>query len=94
MKKATIATVKSFVKKNYGDIYSKSTYDHNDNNGHYDDKKFIHNSYSDNHPEYKIGLSNVWIVSDKNFVQPYDDAEYAGYRVSNCCRTFIVAIKK
>jgi len=95
-KKTTIATLKSFVRKNRANLYInvKSKFD-----GMYD--SVMENENSAFHPaasagsnmiDYTLGISGAWICTSGNYVTPYNNGVFQGYSVLNCCGEFILAI--
>ena len=98
MAKITLATVKSFLKKNEGKIYisQKSDFD-----GMQDcvvpvrDKSFTLAQAPSNPMKNNLGIRGAWFVfGSADSFSLYDDGEYYGFDVYNCCGNFIVAIKK
>jgi hypothetical protein len=97
MKKITIATVKSFIKKNEQNllINVKSRFDGmtdgvEDQNGGFNKIR-----KSDRFHNNTLGILGVWFTpSTRNWCEIYEDSNFTGYRVDNCCGCFIVAIPK
>lgn len=95
-KKITLATVKSFVKKNRNGLYIRvgSRFDGMNDcvmpvNGGFSPAKESGNT------ENTLGIAGAWFVRDsRDWFTPYDDGTFTGYEVSNCCGNFILAIKK
>jgi len=45
--------------------------------------------------EHTLGYRGIWLVnSSRDWFQPYEDANFHGIQVDNCCGSFIVAILK
>lgn len=98
-KKITLATLKSFAKRNASDLFSneKSDFDGmvdcvmpSENQG------FKKTEYL---PEktgyYRTGIHGIYTVgSSRDYLTFYEDANFIGIRVSNCCGCSILAIKK
>lgn len=98
MKKTTVATLKSFIKKNKDSllIKAKSSFD-----GMYDcvmpiegacfKKAELTTGFMDN----TLGIKGVWIVTGgRDYVKPYSNDAVEGLEVYNCCGSFIVAVAK
>ena len=98
MKKITLATLKSFIRKNESSMMIKvcSSFD-----GMTD---CVQPTYSagfspiqkaDFYHEGNLGFEGVWIVrGSRDYITAYETAEFSGYEVSNCCGTFVLATKK
>ena len=98
MSKITKATFKSFMKKNSGSIYikEKSRFD-----GMVDcvmptgDRGWSLLSAAEYKHENNLGFSGVWLVGgSRNWFSPYDDGNFTGIDVYNCCGHFIVGVEK
>ena len=98
MAKITLATIKSFVKKNKDKLYIRtaSKFD-----GMYDcvmdlDGGFEKIVPSDRDERYTLGIAGCWIVrgGSRNWFRFFDNGEFAGYECSNCCGNFYLAIRK
>ena len=97
-KKATRATLKSFVKKNRGEllIKVKSTFD-----GMVDcvmpargGSEFSPALDTDRNSDHTLGVHGVWLVLGGNdWVERFETDDLVGLNVSNCCGSFSVAIK-
>ena len=98
MKKITKATVKSFIRKNINELYVKTI---SDFNGMTDCIEQVENNFKkvvgnlDFKCENTLGLNEVWFVngSGDRFAE-YSTDDFCGYITSNCCGSWIVAIKK
>ena len=107
MKKATLATIKAFMRKNTSRLYIKelSRFD-----GMVDcvmpmeDSGFRNVSNTFKAPssldrgsfrQATCGVPGVWFVDgSRNWFEPYSDANgFNGFRVSNCCGSFVIATK-
>lgn len=98
MKKFTLASAKSFIKKNRSDltILVKSKFD-----GMYDcvmdmeSKKFqpIVNTQSSH--ENNLGIQGVWFTHSGNSFYPLqkEDGTVVGFECYNCCGNFILKLK-
>jgi hypothetical protein len=98
MAKITKATVKSFIKKNTGNLYVRndSQFD-----GMTDCVEFNRNaqfrpaSSTTRFVENTLGVDGVYVVGgSRNSFRPYEDSEYTGIEYYNCCGGGVIAIKK
>lgn len=97
MKRITMATVKSFVRKNANKLFVnvKSDFD-----GMTDGCVKINNGFSvaskdDSCIENTLGLCGVWLVgSSRDRFTAYEDNKYIGIKYSNCCGNGVIAIAK
>ena len=49
---------------------------------------------TDDHLAYSLGIKGAWFVGgSRNWFTAFDNGQYRGYEVSNCCGTFILAVK-
>lgn len=96
-KRITLATVKSFIRKNDGRIHInvKSRF-----NGMIDGLEFNNDGFSkaektEWNQEYTLGIAGAWFVgSSRDRFSDFDDGKYSGIRVSNACGSFILATQK
>jgi hypothetical protein len=95
MKKVTLSTIKSFLKKNEGQILIKvdSKFDsmtdcvERVNDGFTFAKK--HNGVNSN---YTLGLDGAWFVgSSRDYFKVYEDEKFQGFYIYNCCGSFTIA---
>lgn len=96
-KKITLATVKSFVKKNADQLYIdvRRKFDGMIDGERTIDDGFSKAAISDLSNEHTLGVSGAWFVgSSRDYFNAYDDENYTGIKVYNCCGSFILAIKK
>jgi len=100
-KKVTLATVKSFMKKNLPSLFVKecSNFDGmqdcvtNIHGAAFAPARPAHSEYLRNDVNHTFGLANVYFVGGGgDYFRPYNEKGFAGYEVSNCCGNFIVAI--
>lgn len=98
-KKVTLATIKSFVKRelknNNLHINVKNKFD-----GMIDcvtarDGDFTKAVTSPQIFTNNVGIEGIWFVGQsRDYFKPYEDDNYIGYTVSNCCGSFIVAMRR
>jgi len=97
MAKITLATVKSFMKKNEGKLFvkAKSGFD-----GMVDCVMPIEGSSfkpaqsAYNPCKNNFGLQGVWFVFGGDSCSAYEDDQFIGFNVWNCCGEFNIAVKK
>lgn len=98
MSRITRATIKKFLKDNYGFIYinCKSSFDAMiDCVSYNSDSRFNKAELTDEHYEHTLGINGAWFVgSSRDRFAKYEDDNYNGYEIYNCCGSFILAIKK
>jgi len=101
-KKITLSTVKSFIKKNRENLYInvKSSFD-----GMTDGVEQLRNGFvkaqadktiskSSDYYDRTQGIKGAWFVgSSRDYFTSYNENYLTGIEVSNCCGTFILAIK-
>jgi hypothetical protein len=94
-KKITLATVKSFIKKNNGKLFInvKSSFD-----GMIDGCRSQYNGFLKAETDAKmvdctLGIQGAWFVGDsRDWFKPYQDDMFTGIEVSNSCGRFIIAV--
>lgn len=60
-----------------------------------DFKKADATTRHENSLKYNLGIEGIWLVgSSRDYFTAYQDDNFEGFEVSNCCGTFIVAAKK
>lgn len=98
MKKTTMATIKSFIKreKSAGRLFInvKSSFD-----GMIDCVALCNNGFtpitSIKECIHNQGIAGAWLVgSGRDYFEDYSDETFIGYRISNCCGSFILAFKR
>ena len=97
MKKVTLATVKSFVRKNSENLHIKFQSSFNgmtDCVEQNDDPKFIKARFGADNEERTLGIHGAWFVgSSRDYFRPiYDGEKLTAIKVSNCCGSFTLAI--
>ena len=93
---ATVATVKSFIKKNREKllVLVKSEFD-----GMVDGRVCTGNvdfkpAKPADHEEHTCGVSGVWLVGrSRDYVDPFEKDGMKGFSVSNSCGSFVVAVR-
>jgi len=97
-KKITLATIKSFIKKNSETLFVKieSAFD-----GMVDGVEFDKNAQfklatkTDSHVSCTLGVEGVWVVGgSRNYFKVYEDDKFLGYEIYNCCGSSLIAVKK
>lgn len=99
MNKPTLATLKSFIKREFknGNLYSmvKSSFD-----GMVDCVTPVNSDWKkaadlDLTKPNTLGISGLWLVgSSRDHITDYADSDFIGYQVSNSCGVSIVAMKR
>ena len=95
--KITRATLKSFIKKNQDNLFIKVTSSFDgitDCVQEVEDnfKKVDNIDFNDSH---SLGIRGLWLVRKSgNYFKEWEDKEYKGIEIYNCCGTSIIAIKK
>jgi len=98
-KKTTLATIKSFVKreKNNNNLYIKvkSGFDGmvdcvmpvDDGFGKVKETTLLNDN--------TLGMEGAWFVGgNRDYFDDYADDNFIGYLISNCCGSFIIAMKR
>ena len=99
--KTTLATVKSFIKREIKNdnfyIKIKSDFDGmtdcvQDING---DWKKADKTKLDLNNRNNLGFNGIWFVgSSRDYFENYEDNNFIGYSVSNCCGHYLIAMKR
>ena len=96
-KKITRATIKSFVKKNFNNLYIKNLtefdgmQDMTVANKNAEFRKAVPTQRDFN---YTLGVDGAYVLPNRNLFDPFENENYVGYNVWNCCGEFVIAIKK
>ena len=96
-KRITKATVKSFINKNIDNLYfkSESSFDPMIDCVSHTDGAMSKAVQTSNNLENTLGISGAWFVgSSRNSFSAFENEQYVGIYVYNCCGSFILAIKK
>lgn len=95
-KKITLTNVKSFIKKNEGKLFLKceSSFDGMTDMVEYDkNAQFKPAKKTENNLKVTLGIEGVFIAS-WNMYTPFENEQFIGFEIYNCCGTDIIAIKK
>jgi hypothetical protein len=98
-KRITRTNFKSFIAKNAENLFimTKSSFDGmTDCVQNLNDMPLkVDQSKIDFESKTTFGIQGVWLVgSSRDWFYDYEDAMFKGFRVSNCCGSFIVATLK
>ena len=96
MAKITMATVKSFIRKNTDNLYLKkiNSYDSmcdgvNERAAH----GFTQVALNPQAHANKLGIDGAWCTPGGNLLTEYNDGIFKGFDVYNCCGHFVIAVK-
>ena len=98
MKKITKATFKSFIRKNEGKLYimCKSNFDSQDDcvRGN-ENRSFKLAIKKEEFTKNTLGIKGIWLVGGSgNYFDKYEDENYTGIELYNCCGSQIIAVQK
>ncbi len=103
-RRITLATLKSFARKNHENLLLKvrsrfnSSIDGSETlTGGFEPIRDAAPHYSNigDYFAHTLGILGVWIVdAGRNYCAPYEDENYKGIEVYNCCANFVLAVKK
>ncbi|KKN31708.1 hypothetical protein LCGC14_0821310 [marine sediment metagenome] len=89
--KATLATIKSFIRNNQAVLHIKSVTDHNNMVDARD--PFRPATPTSTSLRNTLGIAGAWFVKgSRDYFEPYQDDDFQGFMVFNCCGSFILAI--
>ncbi len=95
-KKITLATIKSFIRKNRDRllISTRSRFDAmEDGCRECSDRGFSPALQAEKAWKENLGIQGAWFVGgSRNFFEEYADGNVVGYEVSNCCGHFVLAV--
>jgi len=98
MAKPTMATLKSFVKKNKGKllIAHESEFDGmTDGIVFSQDRSFKPVVETEKHMEHSLGITGAWVVGrSRDYITAFENDELSGFHVYNSCGSFSIAVKK
>ena len=96
MKKITLATVKSFIKNNQGNlqILTKSRFDGMiDGCANTGEVEFSPVRKTENNDSHTLGIKGAWFVgSSRDYFTEYNENGFIGIEISNCCGHFTLAV--
>lgn len=95
-KKITLATVKSFVKKNRENLFInvRSSFDGMVDGLAYYQDGFTQATKEDGNLEHTLGICGAWFVGQsRDYFQSFTDGNFEGIKVHNACGSFIIALK-
>lgn len=96
-KKITMATVKSFVRKNASKeifVNVKSSFDDMTDMCEERNHGFVVASKDDRCVENTLGLCGVWLVGGNDRFSHYEDDRFVGIEYHNCCGYGVIAVEK
>lgn len=97
-KRITKSTFKSFIRKNDGKLFinKRSQFDGMIDGVEYNrDSQFAKVVPAERVWDNNLGIQGVWLVNgSRDSFTEYEDTEYKGIHVYNCCGSFILATKK
>ena len=94
--KTTKSTIKSFIRRNNNNLFInvRSSFD-----GMVDGCVSYHDGFTkavrtNDNERNTLGVQGAWFVgSSRDYFTAYSENGMTGYRVSNCCGSFILAVK-
>jgi hypothetical protein len=101
-KKITLSTIKSFIKKNEGNLWINILSDFNSQSdcvesvktGWAKATKDTTQSKDSSYYEATMGINGAWFVrGGRDSFNPYNENGFSGYEVFNSCGSFLLAIK-
>jgi len=93
-KKATVATLKAFIRKNRKNLFVEvqSTFDGMTDCVERDyNSNFVRATDSDIYNKNTLGINGVWVVGG-DLIRSYNKNGFIGYNVYNCCGSFNLAV--
>ena len=96
-KKITLATLKSFAKRNENNLFVKTESSFDGMTDCVESVKggFKKTSITDEVWHYKTGIQGVYTVgSSRDYFNIYEDDTFFGIEISNCCGVTILAVEK
>ncbi len=89
--KITLATLKSFIKRNSGKLFVKV---HSSFSGMTDCVETVDSNWKLVEPGKEIGHGGVWCVGRSNdYFTLFQTSEYVGINVYNCCGSGTIVVK-
>ena len=95
-KKITLATLKSFINKNEVYVKMESSFDGMSDMVEYDkNAKYMPAQKTDSNIANTLGVNGLWVVGgSRNYFKYFEDENFYGIDVYNCCGSSLIAIKK
>lgn len=96
-KKITLTTVKSFIKKNEGKLFLKceSSFSGMSDMVEFDaNAQFKPVTKTENNLKITLGVDGLFIAGNWNLYNHFENDQFVGIEIYNCCGTDILAIKK
>ena len=97
-KKVTMATIKSFIRKNFENLHISyiSHFDGmTDGISMSSDRSFMAIKPTDQNTHRTLGITGAWFVgSSRDYFEVYEDDDFKGYEIYNSCGSFVLAVKK
>ena len=100
MNKITLATLKSFVRKNQGKLFVKvqSSFDGMQDMVTETKDNFspaVSDEWTERNGKHTLGFRGVWLVGQsRDYFTPIDVDGFTGIEGYNCCGSWIIAVKK
>jgi len=98
VKRPTLATFKSFLRKNEGKLWIDCISDFDpmvDGVRHNPEHTFQPARPADRPFSNNFGIAGVWCVfGSRDSFSEFDDGTFHGFHVYNCCGSFDIAVKK
>lgn len=95
-KKSTMATVKSFIRKNRENLFVRKTSSFSgmsDMVEKCEGATFKPAEEEVRYPENSLGIKGVWVVgSSRDLINPFRKDGFEGYEIYNACGSFSIAI--
>lgn len=95
--KITRATLKSFIKKNQDNLFVKvkSSFDGMTDCVQEVEDNFRKVASVDFTNEHNLGINGLWLVGQsRDYLKEWENDDYRGIEIYNCCGTSIIAVKK
>ncbi len=96
MSKPTLATLKSFIRKNAGNLVINVTSSFDGMTDCCESQKggFRPAVATQSHTEHTLGIEGAWIVGQsRDTISHYEENGIKGFTVYNCCGSFVVGIR-
>ena len=100
MKKITRATIKSFIKKNFDDLYISTRSRFNGMTDGIDacaNQSFrkVERDERERFANISLGIKDAYFVGNsRDYFYPYEKSGFKGYEILNCIGCFILAVKE